>query len=338
MFSLQPRLLYSNNFFVIIILYSCKNKDQGSRLMVKQRTLKHVVEATGTSLHHGEVVKISIVPAPVNTGIIFVCSNVAGKMVEIPALAHFVGKTVLNTTLVKDDIEIGTIEHLLSALAGLGIDNAYIHVNNACEMPIMDGSASPFVFLLQSAGICEQDAPKRFIRIKKTVKMTQDDKYAYFKPYNGFKVEMSIDFGDHPVFNSMSKRACLDFSSLSYVKTISRARTFGFISDLEALQKQGLAKGASLDNAIGIDKYRILNADGLRYEDEFVKHKILDAVGDLYLLGASVIGHFVGHKSGHHLNNLLLRKLLAEQDAWEYVSFEDKAKAPISFFTEQFAS
>lgn len=296
--------------------------------MIKQRTLKNVIKATGITLHGGERAEIILRPAPINTGILFRRIDLS-PIVEIPALAEFVGDTTLSTTLMKDNVRVSTVEHLLSAFAGLGIDNAFVDVT-AAEMPIMDGSAGPFVFLIQSAGIEEQNAPKRFIRIKRRFKSTDGDKWASFEPFNGFKVTFTIDF-DHPLFTAQNKTATLDFSSLSYVKEVSRARTFGFMADFEKLQALNLARGASLDNVIAINDFRVLNEDGLRYENEFVKHKILDAVGDLYLLGCSLIGHFTGYKSGHALNNKLLRQLLAEKEAWEYVTFEDKATAPISY-------
>lgn len=294
--------------------------------MNEQRTLNNVIKATGITLHGGERAELTLRPAPPNTGIIF---QHMGSPVEIPALAEYVGDTTLSTSLVKDGVKISTVEHLLSALAGLGIDNAYIDVT-ASEIPIMDGSAGPFVFLIQSAGIKEQEAPKRFIRIKRKVVVKDGDKWASFEPFEGFKVTFSIEF-DHPVFKMHSKTATLDFSSTSYVKEVSRARTFGFMSEFEQLRSMNLARGASLDNAVAIDDFRVLNEEGLRYEDEFVKHKILDAVGDLYLLGSSLIGAFSGHKSGHALNNKLLRTLLSKQDAWEYVTFENPADAPISY-------
>ncbi len=298
------------------------------RRMFKQRTLKTAIWAKGITLHGGETATIELYPAPINTGIRFRRVDL-NPAVEIPALTEFVGDTILSTTLTRDKVRVSTVEHLLSAFAGLGIDNAYVDVT-ASEIPIMDGSAGPFVFLIQSAGIEEQDAPKRFIRIKRKVKITDGDKWACFEPFNGFKVTFTIDF-DHPLFNSHNKTATLDFSSLSYVKEVSRARTFGFMADFEKLQALNLARGASLDNAIAIDNFRVLNEDGLRYENEFVKHKILDAVGDLYLLGSSLIGSFHGHKSGHALNNKLLRELLIHTDAWEYVTFEDTKDAPISY-------
>jgi len=225
---------------------------------------------------------------------------------------------------------VSTVEHLLSAMAGLGIDNAIIDVT-APEVPIMDGSAGPFVFLIQSAGIIEQDAPKKFIRIKKRVEVSQDDKTASFEPFDGFKVTFTIHF-DHPAFKDRNKEVTIDFSSTSFVKEVSRARTFGFMHEFEYLRSQGLARGASMDNAIAVDEEQVLNEDGLRYEDEFVKHKVLDAIGDLYLLGNSLIGEFNAFKSGHALNNMLLRELLAQKDAWEVVTFEDNEQdAPISY-------
>jgi UDP-3-O-[3-hydroxymyristoyl] N-acetylglucosamine deacetylase len=296
--------------------------------MIKQRTLKNVIKATGITLHGGERAEIVLRPAPVNSGILFRRIDLE-PIVEIPALAEHVGDTTLSTTLMKDKVRVSTVEHLLSAFAGLGIDNAYVDVT-ASEIPIMDGSAGPFVFLIQSAGIEEQNAPKRFIRIKRKLKLADGDKWACFEPFNGFKVTFTIDF-DHPLFKSNTKTATLDFSSLSYVKEVSRARTFGFMADFEKLQAMNLARGASLDNAIAIDDFRVLNEEGLRYENEFVKHKILDAVGDLYLLGSSLIGAFSGYKSGHALNNKLLRQLLIEKEAWEFVTFEDKHRSPISY-------
>lgn len=296
--------------------------------MIRQRTLKNPIRATGITLHGGERAEIVLWPAPPNTGIRFRRVDL-NPAVEVPALAEYVGETALSTTLIKDNVRVSTVEHLLSAFAGLGIDNAYVDVTTS-EIPIMDGSAGPFVFLIQSAGIEEQDAPKRFIRIKRKLKVTDGDKWACFEPFNGFKVTFTIDF-DHPLFKTNTKTATLDFSSLSYVKEVSRARTFGFMADFEKLQSMNLARGASLDNAIAIDDFRVLNEDGLRYENEFVKHKILDAVGDLYLLGSCLIGAFSGYKSGHALNNTILRKLIAEKEAWEFVTFEDEKTAPISY-------
>jgi len=296
--------------------------------MIKQRTLKNVIRATGVGLHTGDKVYMTLRPAPVNTGIVFRRIDLA-EPVEIPSLCEFVGDTRLSTTLVHDTVRVATVEHLLSAMAGLGIDNAYVDLS-AAEVPIMDGSAGPFVFLLQSAGIEEQSAPKRFIRIKKAVKVEEGDKWARFEPFDGFKVGFSIEF-QHPMFSRRSSAAEIDFSTTSFVKEVSRARTFGFMRDIEMLRERNLALGGSMDNAIVLDDYRVLNEDGLRYEDEFVKHKILDAIGDLYLLGHSLIGSFYGHKSGHELNNKLLRALMADAKAWEEVSFDDPEKAPISY-------
>ena len=296
--------------------------------MIKQRTLKNVIRATGVGLHTGEKVYLTLRPAMPDAGIIFRRVDLS-EPVEIPANPENVGDTTLSTTLIKDGVRISTVEHLLSALAGLGIDNAYIDLN-AAEVPIMDGSAGPFVFLIQSAGIEEQNAPKRFIRIKKPVKVEDGDKWAKFEPFDGFKVGFSIDF-DHPAFKEDHQTAEVDFSTTSFVKEISRARTFGFMNQIETLRANNLALGGSLDNAVVLDDYRVLNEDGLRYMDEFVKHKILDSIGDLYLLGRSLIGAFSGYKSGHALNNKLLRTLIAHEDAWELVTFEDEKKAPISF-------
>ncbi len=296
--------------------------------MIKQRTLKNVIRATGVGLHTGEKVYMTLRPAAVDTGIIFRRVDLVAP-VEIPSRSENIGDTRLSSTLVKDGVRIATVEHLLSAFAGLGIDNAYVDLS-APEVPIMDGSAGPFVFLLQSAGIEEQAAAKRFIRIKKQVTVREGDKWARFEPFDGFKVGFSIDF-DHPIFTRRTSSSEIDFSTTSFVKEVSRARTFGFMRDIEMLRERNLALGGSMDNAIVLDDYRVLNEDGLRYEDEFVKHKILDAIGDLYLLGHSLIGAFYGHKSGHELNNKLLRALMADAKAWEEVSFPDQAKAPISY-------
>lgn len=296
--------------------------------MINQRTLKNAIKATGIGLHTGKKIYLTLRPAPVETGIVF-CRTDLNPVAEIPAKAFNVTDTTLSTTLEANGHSVSTVEHLLSALAGLGIDNAFIDVSGP-EVPIMDGSAGPFVFLIQSAGIYEQGAPKKFIKIKKPVEVRVDDKLAQFKPFNGFKVNFSIDF-KHPVFSNRSQAAEIDFSSTSFVKEVSRARTFGFVKDIEYLRSNNLALGGSVDNAIVVDEYRILNNDGLRYDDEFVKHKILDAIGDLYLLGNSLIGEFVGHKSGHALNNQLLRCLLQERSAWDLVTFADEELAPISY-------
>ena len=293
--------------------------------MIKQRTLKNVIRATGVGLHTGDKVYLSLRPAPVDTGIVFRRTDLP-QVVEIPARAENVGDTRLSTTLVKGQVRISTIEHLLSALAGLGIDNAYVDLSTS-EVPIMDGSAGPFVFLIQSAGIEEQNAPKRYIRIKRAVKVQQGDKWAKFEPFDGFKVSFQIDF-NHPVFKRTQQHAEIDFSKTSFVKEVSRARTFGFMHEIELLRENKLALGGSLENAIVVDDYRVLNEEGLRYEDEFVKHKILDAIGDVYLLGHSLIGAFSGHKSGHELNNILLRTLLADKQTWELVSFEANQPTP----------
>ncbi|MTI15236.1 UDP-3-O-acyl-N-acetylglucosamine deacetylase [Sansalvadorimonas verongulae] len=296
--------------------------------MIRQRTLKNIIRATGVGLHSGEKVYLTLRPAPVDTGIVF-CRTDLDPVVQIPARAVNVGQTTLCTSLEKDGVRVDTVEHLLSAMAGLGIDNAYVDVT-AHEVPIMDGSAGPFVFLLQSAGIEEQNAAKRFIRIKKKVTVEEEGKSATFVPFDGFKVSFSIEF-DHPVFHGLTQQASIDFSSTSFVKEVSRARTFGFMKDIEFLRSQNLALGGSVENAIVVDDYRILNEDGLRYEDEFVKHKMLDAIGDLYLLGNSLIGEFIGEKSGHSTNNKLLRALIADESAWEVVTFDDASTAPISY-------
>lgn len=296
--------------------------------MIRQRTLKNAIRATGVGLHTGQKVYLTLLPAPADAGIVFRRVDL-DPVVEIEAKAENVGDTTLSTTLVKGDVRVSTVEHLLSAMAGLGIDNAIVEVS-APEVPIMDGSAGPFVFLIQSAGIQEQAVAKKFIRIKKPVTVEEDDKTASFLPFNGFKVTFSIEF-NHPVFEGRNLQTSVDFSSTSFVKEVSRARTFGFMHEIEYLRSKGLAKGGSVDNAIVVDDYRILNEDGLRYEDEFVKHKVLDAIGDLYLLGNSLIGEFKAHKSGHGLNNKSLRQLIAQRDAWEVVTFDDESEAPISY-------
>jgi len=296
--------------------------------MVGQRTLRNSIRATGVGLHTGKKVLMTLKPAPADSGIIFRRVDLP-QPVDIRAAAENVGETTLGTTLVNGEARISTVEHLLSAFAGLGIDNACIEVS-APEVPIMDGSAGPFVFLLQSAGIEEQAQPKRFIRVKKSVQVADGDKWARFDPFEGFKVNFEIEF-DHPVFKRRMQSASMDFSTTSFLKEVSRARTFGFMRDLESLRARNLALGGTLDNAIVLDDVGVMNEDGLRYEDEFVKHKILDAIGDLYLLGHSLIGEFSGHKSGHGLNNRLLRALLADREAWEAVVFEKPEEAPISY-------
>ncbi len=296
--------------------------------MIKQRTLKNVIRATGVGLHTGRKVFLTLRPAPADTGIVFRRDDLKPP-VEIVARAENVGDTSLSTSLVKDNVRISTVEHLLSAFAGLGIDNAYVDLS-ASEVPIMDGSAGPFVFLIQSAGVEEQNQPKKYMRIKRQISVRDGDKWARFEPFDGFKVSFAIEF-DHPFFHQRSKHAEIDFSTTSFVKEVARARTFGFMKDVEILREQNLALGGSLDNAVVVDDYRVLNEDGLRYEDEFVKHKILDAIGDLYLLGHSLIGAFHGYKSGHELNNRLLRKILATKDAFELVTFDGEENAPFSF-------
>jgi len=296
--------------------------------MIRQRTLRNSIKATGVGLHTGEKVYLTLSPAPVNTGIVFRRVDL-NPVVEIAARAENVGDTTLSTSLVAGNERVSTVEHLLSAMAGLGIDNAFVDVS-APEVPIMDGSAGPFVQLIQSAGIEEQDAPKRFIRIKRKVTVEDGDKVAGFLPFAGFKVSFTIDF-DQPVFRDRTAHAEMDFAKTSFVDEVSRARTFGFMHEIEYLRARGLARGGSFDNAIVVDDYRILNQGGLRFEDEFVKHKVLDAMGDLYLLGSSLIGEFRAYKSGHTLNNAAVCALLAQPDAWEIVTFDDVASAPVSF-------
>ena len=297
--------------------------------MIKQRTLKNVIRATGVGLHTGEKIYLTLRPAGADSGIVFRRVDLE-PAIDIPAKPEFVGDTTLSTSLVRDGVRISTVEHLLSALAGLGVDNVYIDVS-APEVPIMDGSAGPFVFLIQSAGVEEQSAPKRFIRILEPVEIRDGDKIARFEPFDGFKVQFAIDF-DHPAMEGKLCQSEIDFSSTSFVKEVSRARTFGFLRDIEKLRENGLVLGGSMENAIVVDDYRVLNEDGLRYGDEFVKHKILDAIGDLYLLGRSLIGSFSGYKSGHALNTRLLHELLARPEAWEIVTFEEEGDiVPISY-------
>ena len=302
--------------------------------MLRQRTLKTAIRATGVGLHNGEKVYMTLRPAAENAGITFRRVDL-DEPVDVPADPKLVGETMLGTTLVKDGVKVATVEHLMSALAGLGIDNLNVDLS-AAEIPIMDGSAAPFVFLLQSAGIEEQNAAKKFIRIRKKVRVEEGDKWAELTPFNGFKVNFEISF-NHPVFNKLSQSASVDFSSTSFLKEVSRARTFCFLRDVEALRANNLTLGGSMDNAIVLDDYRILNEDGLRYANEFVLHKILDAIGDVYLLGHTLIGEFSAHKSGHDLNNKLLRAMLEDETAWEEVTYSDSKKAPISYATPAFA-
>ena len=296
--------------------------------MIHQRTLKNVIRATGVGLHTGEKVYLTLRPAAVNTGVVFRRVDL-DPVVELYAKPERVGDTRLSTALQEGDVSVSTVEHLMSALAGLGIDNVYVELTSP-EVPIMDGSAAPFVFLIQSAGVIEQSTPKEFIRVTKPIRIEEGDKWAQFDPFEGFKVSFAIDF-DHPIFAKSPQQATVDFSTTSFVKEVSRARTFGFMHEVEALREAGLALGGSHDNAIVMDSYTILNDDGLRYEDEFVKHKILDAIGDLYLLGHPLIGAFSAYKSGHALNNKLLCALVEQPDAWELVTFDDPQDAPIAF-------
>jgi UDP-3-O-[3-hydroxymyristoyl] N-acetylglucosamine deacetylase len=296
--------------------------------MTKQRTLKSVIRATGVGLHTGGKIYLTLRPAPVDTGIVFRRVDLP-EPVDIRACPDNVTDTRLSTTLEREGVRISTVEHLMSAFAGLGVDNAFVDLT-APEVPIMDGSAGPFVFLIQSAGIQEQVSQRRYMRIRRKVVLTDGDKWAALEPFQGFKVTFAIEF-DHPAFDNIPKHAAIDFSSASFVKEVSRARTFGFMRDIEALREAGLARGGDFDNAVVLDNFRVLNEDGLRYEDEFVKHKILDAVGDLYLLGHPLIGAFSAYKSGHCLNNRLLRRLINDQEAWELVSFDDEQAVPITF-------
>jgi len=296
--------------------------------MIRQRTLTNSISAAGIGLHTGRQVHLHLQPAPNNTGIVFRRSDL-NPVVEIPASPDNVTDTRLSTTLERDGASISTVEHLMSALAGLGVDNAYIDVS-APEVPIMDGSAGPFVFLIQSAGIAEQEAARNFIRVKKVVRIEDGDKWAAFEPYDGFKVTFTIDF-DHPTLRTSTQTTTVDFSTTTFVREVSRARTFGFMRDLETMQEAGLAQGGGLHNAIVLDDTGVVNEDKLRYEDEFVKHKVLDAIGDLYLLGHPLIGSFSAFKSGHALNNRLLRKLVDDPDAWELVSLDAETNQHLNF-------
>ncbi|MBF6025888.1 UDP-3-O-acyl-N-acetylglucosamine deacetylase [Lysobacter niastensis] len=296
--------------------------------MLRQRTLKNVIRATGVGLHSGEKVYLTLRPAPVDAGIVFRRVDL-DPVVEVPAQAELVTETTLCTGLSCGPAKIQTVEHLLSALAGLGIDNIYVELS-APEVPIMDGSSGPFVFLLQSAGIAEQEAPKRFIRIRKPVEVRDGDKIARFEPFDGFRLDFTVQF-DHPAIPAAQSRAQVEFSTANYIKEVSRARTFGFMRDLEYMRERNLGLGGSMDNAIVLDEFRVLNDDGLRYADEFVRHKILDAIGDLYLAGHPIVGTYVGYKSGHALNNKLVRALLAERSAWDEVTFTDPDEVPVAY-------
>ncbi|HET7096894.1 MAG TPA: UDP-3-O-acyl-N-acetylglucosamine deacetylase [Casimicrobiaceae bacterium] len=303
--------------------------------MLKQRTLKTLIKTTGVGLHTGARVEVVLRPAPSNTGIVFHRVDLE-QPVSIPADALHVGETRLSSTLKHDGAAISTVEHLMSALAGLGIDNLHVDVAGP-EVPIMDGSAGPFVFLLQSAGIVEQDAHKRYLRVVAPVEVRDGDKWARFEPFNGFKLDFTIDF-PHPMFGSENRHVVIDFAEHSYVKEVARARTFGFMQDLEAMREAGLGLGGSLQNAVVLDEYRVLNSEGLRYDNEFVKHKVLDAIGDLYLLGHPLIGQYTAFKSGHGLNNAVARALLARTDAFELVTFAEPAEVPSAFQGWQLSS
>ncbi len=296
--------------------------------MLKQRTLKKSISATGVGLHTGDKVKMTLLPASPDTGIVFRRVDLPDSA-EIKVQPQYVCDTRMCSALEHDGVRVATVEHLMSALAGLGIDNVIVELT-ASEVPIMDGSSGPFVFLLQQAGIVEQAAPKKFIRIKKTVEVHDGDKWVRFDPYFGFKIDFTIDFA-HPVFEQTGNNVKIDFADNSYIKEVSRALTFGFMHEVEALRSMGLARGGSLDNAIVLDEYRILNHDGLRYDDEFVKHKTLDAIGDLYVLGHPLLCAFTAYKSGHALNNQLLRTLMADAEAWEYATFDKAEEAPSGF-------
>jgi UDP-3-O-[3-hydroxymyristoyl] N-acetylglucosamine deacetylase len=299
--------------------------------MIRQRTLRNPIRASGIGLHSGQKVFMSLLPAGPDTGIVFrrVDQN---PPKEIPARAVAVSETTLSTNLSGEGVKVATVEHLMSALAGLGIDNCVVELSSP-EVPIMDGSAGPFVFLIQSAGIHEQDAPKRFLRMRQPVQVSDGDKWARLEPYEGFRLSFHIDF-DHPLLKSTAQQATVDFSTTAYIREVSRARTFGFMREFEFLRSRRLALGASLENAVAVDEFRVLNQDGLRYDDEFVRHKILDAVGDLYLLGQPLLGAYTAFKSGHALNNKLARAVLADASAWETVIFEDEREAAPAFYTK----
>ncbi|MFK8054173.1 MAG: UDP-3-O-acyl-N-acetylglucosamine deacetylase [Woeseiaceae bacterium] len=302
--------------------------------MLRQRTLKTTIRATGVGLHTGEKVYLTLRPAAVNTGVVFRRVDLA-EPVDIPADGRRVRETMLGTNLFNGEHKVATVEHLLSAVSALGIDNLYVDIS-APEVPIMDGSAAPFVFLIQSAGIEEQDAAKRMLRITKKVRVEDGDKWAELTPYDGFRINFSISF-NHPVINKQSQHASLDLSSSAFLRDVSRARTFGFMRDIEALRERGLTLGGSMDNAIVLDDYRILNEDGLRYEDEFVKHKVLDAVGDLFLLGHNLVGEYSAYKSGHDLNNQLVRAVLANKRCYEIATYGEAEAAPVSYPSPVFA-
>jgi UDP-3-O-[3-hydroxymyristoyl] N-acetylglucosamine deacetylase len=303
--------------------------------MLRQRTIQKAISTKGVGLHSGRRVEITLRPAAPDTGIVFHRVDLP-QIVDLPAVARAVGDTRMASVLQQGDVRVSTVEHLMSALAGLGIDNLHVDLT-AEEVPIMDGSAGTFVYLLRSAGLQEQSAPKKFLKVLETIEVREGEgkslKWARLEPYDGFALSFAIDF-QHPAIDSTSNFAEVDFATDSYIKTIARARTFGFVSEVEALRAAGLARGGSLDNAIVMDEFRVLNSDGLRYDDEFVKHKILDAIGDLYLIGKPLVARYVACKSGHGLNNLLARALLARQDSWEIVTYESTATAPKAFTRE----
>lgn len=300
--------------------------------MLRQRTLRESIRSTGVGLHSGHKVTMQLNPAPVDTGIVFRRTDLS-PIRDIPARADQVDETDLSTSLGRGDFQVTTVEHLLSALCGLGIDNAFIEIDSP-EVPIMDGSAGPFVYLLQTAGVQEQPAAKRFIRVTREITVNDGDKVATLRPYEGFRVTFAIDF-DHPVFKEQIGHAALDISSEAFVREISRARTFGFVHEFEYMRSRGLARGGSVDNAIVVDDYRILNEGGLRYDDEFVKHKMLDAIGDLYLAGYQLLAEYEGVKSGHALNNQLVRALYEQPECWEWATFDDPAESPVDWTLSQ---
>ena len=300
--------------------------------MLRQRTLRESIKSTGVGLHSGNKVTMQLSPAPVDTGIVFRRTDLS-PVRDIPARADQVDETDLSTSLGRGEFQVTTVEHLLSALCGLGIDNAFIEIDSP-EVPIMDGSAGPFVYLLQTAGVQEQPAAKRFIRVTHEITVNDGDKVATLRPYEGFRVTFAIDFY-HPVFKEQIGHAALDISSEAFVREISRARTFGFVHEFEYMRSRGLARGGSVDNAIVVDDYRILNEGGLRYDDEFVKHKMLDAIGDLYLAGYQLLAEYEGVKSGHALNNQLVRALFEQPECWEWATFDDPAESPVDWTLSQ---
>lgn len=293
--------------------------------MIPQRTLKAPIRASGIGLHSGRQVHIAMLPAPINTGIVFRRVDVS-PAVEMPASAVLVGEATMCSTLVKDGVKVATVEHIMSAFAGMGIDNCVVELSSP-EIPILDGSAAPFIYLLQSNGVVAQSAPRRFLRIKQPVQVGDGDKYARLEPYEGYRLSFGIEF-KHPAFKTSAQTCVLEFTPANYVKEVARARTFGFMRDFEVLRTKNLALGASMDNAVALDNYRVVNPDGLRFDDEFVRHKILDAVGDLYLIGAPILGAYTAYKSGHALNNQLACAVLKDEQAWEWVTFESEQAAP----------